>query len=632
MIRELRAGVKFAGTEALGWRYAWLAALYLGSQASLIAICLIASDAADATRAYATGEALFSKAQKLAVSHLARFADTGEPKEYQRFQLEYSHALGARAARLALRRSDADIDRAVQGFESIGMQAGDSYRMSIAFRYFRSIPPVAEAIRIWEKADTLLLSLEQDAVRLKQARETGESGLALRAHLDHLEQIDEQLTVLEQAFGTKLVEVSELASWLLMAAVLTGAIVVSWIVVTMLLRPLAALERSEQRSRINEGRFRDFTEVGSDWFIELDSVLKVVSVSGHAPSMSEVGRQLILGRSWGDMITRYRVTTTPTNHLQLVQAHVEFREHMFVTKDRKGEESSWSISGRPVFDAGGSFGGYRITCKDISDLRRANRQLDRAREAAENASIAKSNFLANMSHELRTPLNAIIGFSEIIATEAVGPIGTPKYTEYATDINSSGQHLLQIISDILDLAKIESGTFQVDKSDVGVEEIIRCCQSICSGRASIAGVQVIYRWDRNVNSVLADALRLKQILINLVSNAIKFTPHGGRVHVSAERLGADLQIVVADSGEGMTKEQIEVALAPFGQATNDAHRRKQGTGLGLPITRSLVLLHGGEFDLSSSPGVGTTVKIRLPGACVDSDSGKALDRLRQAAL
>ena len=256
-----------------------------------------------------------------------------------------------------------------------------------------------------------------------------------------------------------------------------------------------------------------------------------------------------------------------------------------------------------------------LMARDISDHRRIETSLREAKEQAELANRTKSQFLANMSHELRTPLNAIIGFSEIIADDSFGPDGMPMYTEYARDIRDSGRHLLTVINDILDYSKIDAGKTELsdDINDIG--EVISVSIRVLIGRAETAGVQVRQSVHDGLPPVVADALKLRQILLNVLSNAVKFTESGGNVMVSAglaDDGGVDIQVV--DTGIGMSEAEVALAFQPFAQVESTLNRKYEGTGLGLPITKSLIELHGGRLAIDSTPGVGTKVTVHLPAS------------------
>ena len=258
-------------------------------------------------------------------------------------------------------------------------------------------------------------------------------------------------------------------------------------------------------------------------------------------------------------------------------------------------------------------GGVVSVFTDVSALKQREDALGTAKEQAELANRAKSEFLANMSHELRTPLNAIIGFSEMIRNRVFGPVGSAKYVEYANHINESGEHLLELINDILDLSKIEAGKLDLDIEDVDVARVVRACIRLVGERARLGGLTLGHDLpDKNL-VLRADERKLKQVLLNLLSNAIKFTPSGGSVTLRAEvTADGDTEIAVADTGIGIGPDDIDKALSPFGQVDSQLNRKYEGTGLGLPLTRALVELHGGTMDMMSEVGVGTTVRVVFP--------------------
>jgi signal transduction histidine kinase len=245
------------------------------------------------------------------------------------------------------------------------------------------------------------------------------------------------------------------------------------------------------------------------------------------------------------------------------------------------------------------------------ERKRVQLQLVEEKERAELASRAKSQFLANMSHELRTPLNAIIGFSEILMSEAA--IAAERRADYARSVRDSGVHLLKIINDILDLSKIEAGKLELEEDMIDPRELVEACTRIIGERLAEAGLALVVTLGPDLPHLRADELKLKQILLNLLSNAVKFTPAGGEVRLNlAIEPGEWLLIEVKDTGIGIAESDIEKVLLPFMQVEGALNRRFQGTGLGLSLTRSLVELHGGELKLTSAPGAGTAVLVRLP--------------------
>ena len=250
---------------------------------------------------------------------------------------------------------------------------------------------------------------------------------------------------------------------------------------------------------------------------------------------------------------------------------------------------------------------------DITERKAAEVKMAQAWAQAELANRAKGDFLANMSHELRTPLNAIIGFSEILSGEHLGPLKNPRYLEYSSDIHSSGLHLLSIINDVLDMSKIEAGKLDIHEEDIDVRQLLAGSLRMVRERARKQEVELLCHADDPNLAIFADERAMKQCLLNLLSNAAKFSKIGGRVTVDAHIDAQNRTVItIADDGIGMTEQEQERALQPFGQAHSSTTRTYGGTGLGLPITQGLVEAHGGTLSIVSNPGTGTAVTITLP--------------------
>ncbi len=248
--------------------------------------------------------------------------------------------------------------------------------------------------------------------------------------------------------------------------------------------------------------------------------------------------------------------------------------------------------------------------RDISERKRAEEALRQAKFQAEAASRAKSEFLANMSHELRTPLNAILGFSDAMRS---GELGNVKNEEYLRDIHDSGSHLLAMINDILDVSKIEAEKLDIFEERVDVGATVDACLRLMKERAAKGGVRLVRDIARKLPALYADERRVKQILLNLLANAINFTPAGGKVAVKAEKTAASgLALAIADSGVGMSEKDIVKALEPFGQVDSGSSRRHHGSGLGLPLAKGLAELHGGMLEIASEVGAGTEVSVTFP--------------------
>ncbi len=247
-------------------------------------------------------------------------------------------------------------------------------------------------------------------------------------------------------------------------------------------------------------------------------------------------------------------------------------------------------------------------------LRQRTREAENAaRVESEVAQRVKSEFISNMSHELRTPLNTIMGFSKLLTEQERRHLGDGEIVEYAKLIFDASSHLLAVINDILDISKMQSGKYALDAREIDIEEIILSIAASFEKLAEESGVTLTTRLAVGLPRLRGDAVKLTQVFGNLISNAIKFTKPGGSAMVEVSRLADDgAMIAVRDTGVGMTPEEVHVALTPFGQVDGSRARWREGTGLGLPIAKSLISLHGGDFDMRSTKGLGTDVIVKLP--------------------
>ena len=342
--------------------------------------------------------------------------------------------------------------------------------------------------------------------------------------------------------------------------------------------------------RLDDGRFVDVNE-------------KFLATLGHE-------REMVVGRTLQEL-KLFVDAETPRRIMENLDRGAGQNELIAGIRGRTGETREIALKVEALRFAGADM--LLTVGRDVTERRREVAELRHSMESAEMANRAKSEFLANMSHELRTPLNAIIGFSEVITRQLFGPVGTPRYADYARDIWNSGTHLLQIINDLLDLSKLDAGKQELHESAVSLLQVIEESLRLVRERAVSAAIDVRIELVEGMPNLRADERMLKQILINLLSNSIKFTPRGGRISIrGAVTAAGAVELAVSDTGIGMTAAEIEVALTPFGQVDNAFARSHQGTGLGLPLVRALAELHGGRLTLQSLPNVGTTATVTFP--------------------
>jgi PAS domain S-box-containing protein len=382
-----------------------------------------------------------------------------------------------------------------------------------------------------------------------------------------------------------------------------------------------------RRLESSEDRFRGFALTSSDWFWETDERHRISYMSdgvgttgfGVKPSFLIGRTRMEIAADAGDDTAKWQ------EHLELLERHLPFRDFTYTWRNPGGRGTA-SISGDPFFDANGRFLGYRGTGRDITPQVLAEHSLREAKDAAEAANVAKSQFLANMSHELRTPLNAVIGFAEALELGLAGEL-QPKQAEYTGLIHQSGKHLLVVINDILDLAKVDTGNFTVHEQK-GVEPrlLVESCVGLVRRQAVAGGTALSTEIESDLPPLICDPTRLKQVLLNLLATALKFTERDGRICASVRRAkDGGMIFEVRDTGLGMTPDEIGIALQPFGQVEAGNTRRYQGTGLGLPLSQRLVELHGGTLHIESEKRRGTTVIVTLPASRVMTDAGAATD-------
>jgi len=379
-------------------------------------------------------------------------------------------------------------------------------------------------------------------------------------------------------------------------------------------RDVTAAFEAEEALRFSQTRLRDYAETASDWYWETGPDHRFTYMSTRIAAFGQ-SAQLRIGKlRWELAADRETQPEKWRVHMAQLERHEPFRNFIYTMHQPNEQKAIISVSGKPFFGPGGQFIGYRGTARDVTAEIEAEDRLREAKAAAETASAAKSAFLANMSHELRTPLNAIIGFAEALAGRYFGPMND-KQMEYARDIKESGDHLLLLISDLLDVAKIEAGKFELRREPVNVSDEIVACVRLVQSKADAGRVSLETDVPAQVPPYPVDRRALRQVLLNLLSNAVKFTPAGGRVVVEA-RVGAggELTISVTDTGVGIAPQDLSKIVVPFGALARNANlsRPSEGTGLGLPLSKSLIELHGGKLEIRSEVGRGTTAIASFP--------------------
>ena len=377
--------------------------------------------------------------------------------------------------------------------------------------------------------------------------------------------------------------------------------------------------RSEDAIRIGEERYRLLAENATDMITRHDD-------GGHVLFASHAAQKLlgeIPAKLHGDgLFDRVHVADRPAYLTALSRCYsnnepiaVEFRLRR---RGPSGEEGYiWvEMRCRPLRSeasrGAAALSGILAGTRDISERKAQEAELLRARDEAESTSRAKSQFLATMSHELRTPLNAVIGFSEILNRELFGALGEQRYRDYARLIHESGEHLLNVVNDILDLSKIEAGKFKIVRESFEIASLVESCAAVMRHAAEKKQIALITEVESGVPELLADKRACKQMLLNVISNAIKFTDSGGWVRISARAVNGMVELVVADNGVGIAEEDLPKLGNPFVQAERSYSRSHEGAGLGLSVVKGLSGLHGGRLEIISKLGEGTTARILLP--------------------
>lgn len=590
-----------------------IAAIFVVAQFCIVVLGVAGANGIDVLRAYSSGGAEWVRAQKGAVINLFRYAETRNPADYRAYEDTMKVLKGDHLARITLQSDHPDYDLAARGLIAGRNAVPDVNALMWGFHLFRHWGPFELALDDWARADAQMAFIETIGARMHADVIAGAPREKLLFHLSQISGLNRHLSESSTDFIADMGRASRKARnlvFVLFGAFSTLICIIGGALAWYIARIGA---RAEARAEESEARIRDFAEIGGDWFCEMDRDFRVVYMSERLPDSGIDTTTGIVGRHWATLGDEFGFVALTGDHLETVAAHRTFRDHRFKQTSPEGRVRYWSFCGKPVFDADGAFNGYRTTGTEITKAVQVQESLAHAKDEAVRANKAKSAFLANMSHELRTPLNAILGFSEIIEGEVLGQIGNARYRDYAHDIRDSGQHLLAIINDVLELSRIEAGRLELREERMDVAATIAGAVALCRARAAKNNIAVHVEVKPDFPPVLADPLRIKQVLIHLLSNAIKFTPDGGDVRIKATLDGGgSLRVAVIDRGIGMAQNCIHDALQPFGQADNHVTKKFDGAGLGLPLARSLIEHHGGRLEIESAPGEGTCATFVLP--------------------
>ena len=381
------------------------------------------------------------------------------------------------------------------------------------------------------------------------------------------------------------------------------------------------VERETARAHSAEVRLTEALENSGEGVVLVGPLGDVVIANGQVSRFFPTLSENLVGIPFASVLARINEKLTADREAATDAAEaIEFSAGVALNAERQLADGRWvRFDESPT-----SEGGFILLLSDFTEIKNREVNFQRAQRAAEEASAAKSRFLANMSHELRTPLNAIIGFSEIINGQLFGKIENAKYVDYAKDILRSGRHLLDVINDVLDLSRSEAGKMPFAAKPVDLRYVFLDCAKMLNQQCVAGNLTLILPELREPVFALGENAKLRQIFLNLLSNAVKFTEAGGTISMDLRTGGPHepdcLWVSIRDTGIGMSSDDIQIAMTPFGQVDNRLERRYEGTGLGLPLTKALAELHGGVLTIESERGKGTVVSVRLPTPKTHSDN------------
>jgi signal transduction histidine kinase/CheY-like chemotaxis protein len=584
---------------------------------SLALLCSAIIGLLSSTRAYVNGESLYSKAQKNASRYLERYVRGGDEADYQRFLEHLSVPLGDRQARLELDKPAPDYALARDGFLLGGNDAADVTGLIAFYRLFRHVPVMAAPIATWAAADQDIQRLRALAERV-HARAGAPTDPERGDLLAEISRLDDALDASELRFSRELGVAARWGQNLLLLA--TAVLAVALIVTGLLFARLQwrRLGRSQQAAAEGNAKWMLAAEAGQFGLLEWHASGDSVRMDSRALAILELNPGL--PQEFSGALLRHLVHHEDRAALRSASLRAVAERQPLVQRFRielpGGRIRHLEVDARAFFSPAGVLTHAVGLLRDVTrEVTAQNAMLEE--DAAQRAYQAKREFLSRVSHELRTPLNAVIGFSDLMRVDRADPLSASQKARLDRVVDG-GQYLLRLVNDLLDVARLEVGEMSIALADVRLAGVLRSAIELLDAARLARGVTVSLQEPPAGLSVVADAVRLKQVLVNVLSNAIKYNRPGGVVHVSCVQTAQQACIAIRDEGEGMTPVQQRDLFIPF-RRLGDEQAATEGAGLGLVISRHLMERQGGSLDIDSTPGVGTTVTIRVNRPPHDDD-------------
>ncbi len=567
-------------------------------------------------RAYVAGESLYSKAQKDAQIYLLDYVERGREVDYLRFMSALAIPLGDRAAREALQRQEPDIAAARQGFIDGGNHPDDIDGLIRMFRWFQRVPFMSRPIATWTEGDRTieemraLVARAHDRIRAGDHQSAAVEAMRLQSPI-----LDERLTRLASAFSSQLGEASRTTQRLLLG-------LNSFIAVLLTISGLAFVRGSIRQQAAADLRMERLIHAVTDGVVTIDEDRKIVLFNRAAETMFGIGAVDALGSPIDRFIERFSITKGPASAEVPTVASSAGALQALTGRKCDGRAFPIEASVSRLQTERGDL--TTIVLRDITVRLMADAER-RAHEALEASSKAKTEFLSRMSHELRTPLNAVIGFSKLLRLDTARPLSMEQL-ERVRHVENAGAHLLALVNDVLDLSRIESGEMSVSPEAVQLLRVIEEAATMVSPLVTKAGIEVFLATELPASSagqradarstppgdvwVSADPVRLRQVLVNLLSNAVKYNRPGGRVALTWQRAGSECEILITDTGRGISPDQLACLFQPFNRLGAESSA-VEGTGIGLVLSRQLAEMMGGTLTVTSTLGVGTSASLKL---------------------